>query len=110
MTSEYIEKIIECEFQRVQTIDSDCSVADGAMGVALFMIWYGQHKNKTKYIDDGLHLIQTRCLNLSGNDPLDLHKGQVGIAVGILWLTSSKVISTPVSVMLQQVDDNIFKT
>ena len=31
MTSEYIEKIIECEFQRVQTIDCDCSVADGAM-------------------------------------------------------------------------------
>lgn len=109
MTSEYIEKIIECEFQRVQTTDCDCSVADGAMGVALFMIWYGQHKNKTKYIDDGLHLIQTRCLNLSGNDPLDLHKGQVGIAVGILWLTLSNVISTPVSIMLQQVDDNIFK-
>lgn len=46
MTSEYIEKIIECEFQRVQTIDCDYSVADGAMGVALFMIWYGQHKIK----------------------------------------------------------------
>ncbi len=109
MTSEYIEKIIEGEFQRVTTIDSDCSIADGAMGVALFMIWYGQHKNKAMYIYNGLHLIESRCLNLSGNDPLDLHKGQVGIAVGILWLALSKVISTPISDMLRQVDDNIFK-
>lgn len=109
MTNKYIEKIIENEFQRVTTMNSDASIADGAMGVALFMIWYGQHNNYPQYIDDGLHLIQSRCLNLSGNDPLDLHKGQVGIALGILYLTSSKVISTPISDVLQQVDDNIFK-
>lgn len=109
MTSEYIEKIIESEFQRVMTMGSDSSIADGAMGVALFMIWYGQHNNYPQYIDDGLHLIQSRCLNLSANDPLDLHKGQVGIALGILYLTSSKVISTPISDILRQVDDNIFK-
>ena len=109
MTSDYIEGIIESEFQRVTTMDSDSSIADGAMGVALFMIWYGQHNSNPQYIEDGLHLIQSRCLNLSGNDPLDLHKGQIGIALGILYLTSSKVISTPISDVLQQVDDNIFK-
>lgn len=109
MTSEYIEKIIESEFQRVTTMDSDRSIADGAMGVALFMIWYGQHHNNPQYIDDGFHIIESRCLNLFSNDPLDLHKGQVGIAIGILWLTSSKVISTPISGVLRQVDDNIFK-
>lgn len=38
MTSEYIEKIIESEFQRVTTMDSDCSIADGAMGVAGFVM------------------------------------------------------------------------
>lgn len=31
MTSEYIEKIIESEFQRVMTMGSDSSIADGAM-------------------------------------------------------------------------------
>lgn len=109
MTSEYIEKVIECESNRIRTTDTDSSIADGAMGVALFMIWYGQEYNKDKYIKDGLNIIESRCLHLYSNEPLDFHKGQVGIAMGILWLSSSKIISNQITVLLRQVDDNIFK-
>lgn len=59
MTSEEITKIIDCEFQRVKKDDSDYSMAHGAMGVALFMIWYGQKYGIHRYIDDGLWLIDS---------------------------------------------------
>lgn len=109
MTSKYIEEIIEKEFQRVTTMNSDASVADGAMGVALFMAWYGRKYGKTKYIEKCFYLIESRCLNLTAGDALDFHKGQVGIAMGIVWLSLSNEICTPVADVLRQVDDNIFK-
>ena len=54
-------------------------------------------------------MIESRCQNLSSNDPLDVHRGHVGLAMGILWLSSSKILTAPISDVLQQIDDNIFK-
>lgn len=109
MTSEYIEYIIHSECGRILTTGANASLADGAMGVALFMIWYGRKYGKGNYINEGLRIINEKCVNLSDADPLDLHKGQVGIAIGVTWLFLSGTINTPLSQILCQVDDNIFK-
>ncbi len=89
ITREYIEQIIECEYRRVLRNNSGCFLSNGTMGVALFMIWYGKNFNKANYIEDGLSIIGTKCTHLTANDTLDIHKGQVGIALGILWLSLS---------------------
>lgn len=109
MTSEEIIKIIDCEFQRVKKDDSDYSMAHGAMGVALFMIWYGQKHGIHRYIDDGLWLIDSKCMHVSAADSLDFHNGQVGIGMGILWLSLTGITNASISNVLRQIDDNIFK-
>ena len=109
MTSENIEYIINNEIQRVSNLNSDNSIADGAMGVALFLIWYGRKYSIDSYINEGVHIIESRCQNLSSNESLDVHRGHVGLAMGILWLSSSKILTAPISDVLQQIDDNIFK-
>lgn len=109
ITLKYIEQIIECEYHRVLRNNSGCFVSNGTMGVALFMIWYGKNFNKVKYVEDGLSIIGVKCTHLTSNDSLDVHKGQVGIALGILWLSLSGIIQMPISGVLSHIDDNIFK-
>lgn len=109
ITLKYIEQIIECEYHRVLRNNSGCFVSNGTMGVALFMIWYGKNFNKAKYVEDGLSIIGAKCTHLTTNDTLDVHEGQVGIALGILWLSLSGIIQMPISGVLRHIDDNLFK-
>lgn len=109
MTNEYILHIIESEYKRAIECNVDSSMSEGAMGIALFLIWYGTKHNSSQYITKGINLIETRCLNLSTADPLDFHKGQIGIGIGLLWLWHAQIFDTPISGILKELDDNIFR-
>ena len=109
MTNEHIKNIIDNECNRILVTGSDATMTHGAMGVGLFLVWYGRFFGQKDLTDKGMQIISERCVNLSNCDPLDFHNGQVGITMGLLYLSHIGLIEGTIGDILKEVDDNIFK-
>ena len=108
MTSEYIDGIIDSEFQRLK-VCRDPFLRVGYTGLCLFLFNRYERTGLQKYYDQAFEALEHSCASIRSRDRINLWDGLSGIGQTVLYLCKRQYVSGDIHSMLKSIDDAIYR-
>ena len=108
MNTEYIDRIIEGEINRLKSFNNPY-LQNGNIGTALFLYWLYSKSGNSKYINIIRSLINEMRPNISSKSLIEINNGVCGIAIGLILLHDREIITGDLNRILLNIDNYIYR-
>lgn len=103
-----MDTLLRKELRRAR-VEKDLFLQHGLMGICIFLFELSVRTGKNKYRKWAYDALDTVCENLCTSNPLNINKGLIGVALGLLYIYKREYVGGNISAVLQNIDNHIYR-